>query len=236
MADDLPQPDPYESEFMGADGDDDVVHRAKMTLPAWFKWFVTLAVLGGLGAGAYSAFQAGDMASVGILAGLLPVMLFMITMMATLRVSVTKEEVNVQYGPIGPTIPIDAIEHCEAEDYKLWKYGGDGIRYSPIERAWCFNMVGDGGHAVRIHYRTDSGRLRKVLIASNHPHLLADAINRVRIARGQEVPAEYAPDDASVGLKPFEVLDDEVVFEETTGGDEVEAEHEEASVEKTVEA
>lgn len=208
MSDEPRKPDAYESEYME---DDDVVHREKISLPAWFKWFVLAAISGALGFAGVEAFQAGDMATVGMLAALFPVMLFMMTMLAVLRVTVTKEQVNIQYGPIGPRIPLDRIEHCEAEDYQFWKYGGYGIRYSVIDGSWCFNMLGDKGKAVRIHYRTDSGKLRKIIVASRHHHLLADAINRQRIALGHDVPAELAPDDVELGI------DDEVVFSELTG-------------------
>jgi hypothetical protein len=208
MADEPRAPDAYEAEYMD---DDDVVHREKISFPPWFKWFVTIAMSGGIGAAAWGAYQSGDMGSVAALAAMLPVMLFLTTMLSVLRVTVTREHVNIQYGPIGPTIPIDAIEHCEAEDYQFWKYGGYGIRYSVVDGSWCYNMLGDKGKAVRIHYRTESGRLKKLVVASRHHHVLADAINRQRIALGHDVPAELAPDDVEIGV------DDEVVFSELSG-------------------
>ena len=208
MSDDLREPDSYEAEFMGAD--DDVVHREKLSYPPWFRWFLGIALTLGLGLGVVSAAQAGDMGAVALVAAMMPLMFFMMASLSTLRVTVKRDELAVQYGPVGPKIPIERIEHCEAEDYEMWKYGGYGIRYSAIEGAWCYNMVGDKGKAVRVHYRTDSGRLKKLLIASPRHHILADTINRARIAIGHDVPARLAPDDAALGL------DDDVLFTEQT--------------------
>lgn len=205
MTDTNRAPDAYEAEYMQGD---DALHREKLTFPTWFRWFLGLAVAGVPGFALAQALAAGDMTAVAILAAAVPVMLFFVLMLSALRVTVTPDHVRVQYGPIGPKIPIERIEHCEAEDYELWRYGGYGIRYSVIEGAWCYNMVGDNGKAVRIHYRTESGALRKVLVASRHHHALADAINRARIAKGHDVPDHLAPDDTALGL------DKEVIFSE----------------------
>lgn len=197
-------PDEYEAEFMG-DGDD-VVHREKLTYPTWFLYFLGAALTLGLGMGLVGSIQSGDPAAIALMAGMIPFMALLMLFGSTLRVTVTRDELAVQYGPIGPKIPIDRIELCEAENYSLWKYGGYGIRYSVIEGAWCYNMVGDKGKAVRIHYRTESGALKKVLVASPRHHALADAINRARIAKGHELPAHLVPDEVELGV------DDEVVF------------------------
>lgn len=80
-------------------------------------------------------------------------------------------------------------------------------------------------NSVRVHYRTDSGALKKVLIASPRHHILADAINRARIAKGHDVPEHLAPDDVALAL------DDEVIFAEVTGEEAGEAETAEAKSE-----
>ena len=43
-------------------------------------------------------------------------------------------------------------------------------------------MLGDKGKAVRVHYRTSRGKLKKVIIASHHPNALAESINQARAA------------------------------------------------------
>jgi hypothetical protein len=111
-------------------------------------------------------------------------------MFYALRVAVTREHVYLQYGLLGPKIKVEDIVHCEAETYKLWHYGGYGVRYSLSEGTWAFNMIGDKGKAVRIHYKSKYaiGGVRKVVVSSEHPHVLADSINRVRAAKGHELP------------------------------------------------
>lgn len=199
----LTPPDEYEAEYMG---DFEVVHREKISYPKPFFWIVGALLTLGVAA------QIGLMASSGVA---LPVLLlplfafvlaaFVIAMMATLRVTVTSEKVAVQYGIFGPQIPIDSIVQCEAENYSLMKYGGYGIRFSPIDGSWAFNMLGDKGKAVRIHYKKKSGGIRKILIASQNHHLLADAINRQRLALGHDVPAHIVPDENTLQV-------DDVVF------------------------
>mgnify|MGYP001813163246 CR=1 FL=1 len=213
MSDDLREPDEYEAEYMSRDGD--VVHREKLTFPPWFTAFITLSIGLGLGLGAWGSYTSGDMAGLAIMAGMMPVMAFIMMMASTLRVAVTKDHVTIQSGPLGPKIPIEKIELCEAENYQLWKYGGYGIRYSVIEGAWCYNMVGDKGKAVRIHYRTDSGALKKVLVASAHHHALADSINRMRVAKGHDV-GELAPADEELGIDGEVVFSSEVQVSETS--------------------
>ena len=48
---------------------------------------------------------------------------------SVLRISVSRDEVYVQYGLFGPRIAVRDIERCEAVDYDWKKYGGWGIRY-----------------------------------------------------------------------------------------------------------
>lgn len=150
---------------------------------------------------------------------------FIIAMMVTLRVTVTRDDVAVQYGVFGPKIPIESIIECKAENYSLMKYGGYGIRLSPIDGSWAFNMLGDKGKAVRIHYKKKSGGIRKILIASHHHHMLADAINRQRLAHGHDVPASV-PDEKELQV------DDEVVFSGLNEDAEEVAHEESASSQK----
>lgn len=172
------QPDEYEARFMSDGGT--IVHREKMSFPAWFRWLMGFAIMLGLSLGIWGSAVAGDLMPVLFQLALMPAMLFFMVLMSTLRVTVTDAQVTIQYGPWGPRIPLDRIEKCEAEDYQLWKYGGYGIRYSIVERAWCYNMIGDKGKAVRIEYRTDSGKLKRVLVASASHVALANAINQAR--------------------------------------------------------
>ncbi len=199
MSDLRREPDAYEAGYMGEA--DEVLHRDKMTMSKWIVGLMALLMLFAL---VSAVFSAGSLvAAIGpVLAVLFATMV--LALVTSLRVTVTRNDVQVQSGPFGPTIPIEGIEHCEAVRYNIWHYGGYGIRYSILDQSWAYNMVGDEGKAVRIHYRSKpNGRLKKVVIASNHPVVLADTINRQRATMGHEVALG---DDTELGIS------DEVVF------------------------
>jgi len=194
--------DEYEAAYMAEGGP--ALHREKMSFPRWFRYFTFASIGIGVGLGAAGAAASGAWATALLLGLMLPVMLGFVLLMSTLRVTVTDQKLLVQSGPFGPSIPLDRIETCEAESYSLWKYGGYGIRYSVVDGSWCYNMLGDKGKAVRVHYRTDSGKLKKVVIASADNVGLARAINRARTAEASPDEDEVvlsAADDADVGVE-----------------------------------
>ncbi|MEZ4462631.1 MAG: hypothetical protein R3E66_23475 [bacterium] len=127
-----------------------------------------LAVLVGIAAIATSGAPL-VLAALPVLAGLI-----FFSMAATLRTTVSKENVHVQYGLIGP-ISLTSIKSVKAVDYSWLKYGGWGIRYAITDGSWCYNMIGDGRKAGGIQYEKN-GKAR-VLVASKQNVLLADAID-----------------------------------------------------------
>lgn len=187
--------DDYEAQYMGAD--EDVMYREKISYPGWFKLLIPLLMTLPLVIAGTSAFIAGEVGAVILMALLTPLMLLGSLVMSTLRVTVTSKNLHVQYGLWGPSIPLEAIEHCEAEHYSVWKYGGYGIRYSISEKAWCYNMIGDKGQAVRIHWRDEKGKLRKTLVASESHTVLANQINRARAAMKTAPVASTASTEAA---------------------------------------
>ena len=207
--------DAYEAAYMGAD--EDVLHREKLSYPRWFRILMPLLMTTVLLAASAGSIVAGD-ALVAVIAGMLiPVALLGLLVMSTLRVTVTSKNLHVQYGVVGPSIPLSAIEHCEAEHYSVWKYGGYGIRYSITEKAWCYNMLGDKGQAVRIHWRDAKGKLRKTLIASETHIALAGAINRARaVVAGTASPDEDVvyQEDQQVDLSDGVAVEDDLSLEE----------------------
>ena len=97
---------------------------------------------------------------------------------STLRISVDRKDVHVQYGLFGPRVPIGAIEQCEAVDYDWKEYGGWGIRFGR-DGSVAYNMLGDQGRAVRITWK--QGTKQKVLILSSRdPERLATAVHHAR--------------------------------------------------------
>lgn len=112
-------------------------------------------------------------------------------MFAVLRVSVSSQKVQIQLGLFGPEIPIEQITRAEAVDYDWKTYGGWGIRRGK-DGSWAYNMVGDAGRAARIEYTDEKGKERAVLVTSQEPHLLVDAIQQ---ARGVDVNAARDDDE-----------------------------------------
>lgn len=168
---------------------EDVLHREKVACPKWFQVLMPLLIVAACGAGLIGSVAAGEWIEAAAVGAMTPVALLGWLAMSTLRVTVTSKNLHVQYGLWGPSIPLESIEHCEAEHYSVWKYGGYGIRYSITEKAWCYNMLGDKGQAVRIHWRDDTGKLRRTLVASENHAALAAAINKARAAVGVESEA-----------------------------------------------
>lgn len=165
-----PAPDPYEAKYMS--GPDGALYFAKMTAPRYFHllFLLPLVVIVGSALGSHAALLVPLLSS-------LPLVLVWV-LFSALRISVTTKEVHVQYGLFGPRIPIEAIASCEACEYDWTQYGGWGIRYGR-DGSVAYNMLGDGGRAVRITYKKGT-KLKKVLLAAKDPERLAAAIHQAR--------------------------------------------------------
>ena len=189
-----------------------ILHRQKLASPRIFHPLMFIAFLAALFILGPNAIAEGTLQAWLGLGWILGVVSFIWSMFYALRTTVTPEKVNIKFGLLGPSIPIDKIVHCEAEEYWALKYGGYGVRYAPWNGTWAFNMLGDKGKAVRIHYKTLFG-VRKVVVSSLHPNVLADAINQARVAKGHDVDTVVS--DEEVGLVTDGVLYDELVHLET---------------------
>jgi hypothetical protein len=126
----------------------------------------------------------------------------------------------VQYGLFGPRIPVRDIERCEAIDYDWKQYGGWGIRYGR-DGSVAYNMMGDGGRAVKIVHRSAKGKSKTVLVASRDPERLAAAIQQARAAAAASPAAARieitgAPDEAA----REEAARDEAVAAEAAAAEE----------------
>ena len=162
-------PDLYEQKFM--EGDGLVLYRAREVAP----WQLHALLLSPAGVVVVATILSGQLAG---LLGLPLILMIWLTFLA-LRVTVSEGAVNVQYGPIGPTIPIRSISEAKATTYDWKKFGGWGIKRS-FAGEWIYNMPGDGGRAVRVCWRDAKGRDKVTLIGSRDPDSLADAIARAR--------------------------------------------------------
>ena len=174
-----PAPDPYVAKYMSGEGG--ALYFAKLTAPLAFHLLFLLPLF----VSAASALVAHASLLVPLFA-VIP-LLFMWILFSALRISVTAKEVHVQYGLFGPRIPIEAIESCESCDYDWKQYGGWGIRYAR-DGSVAYNMLGDGGRAVRITYKKGT-KTKTVLIAAKDPERLATAIHQARaLALGSAAP------------------------------------------------
>lgn len=142
------------------------------------------------------------------------VLLVLWALFSVLRVSVSRDQVYVQYGIFGPKIAVRDIERCEAVDYDWKQYGGWGIRYG-ADGSVAYNMMGDRGRAVRIVHK-DGAERKVVLVASPDPERLAAAINEARtFTRGdvEEMRVERS-EEGDEGAPP-NAAEEEEAAEET---------------------
>ncbi len=98
-----------------------------------------------------------------------------------LRIVVDETVMTVGFGPFRERLPLVRIAACDATTYRWWEYGGWGIRhrYSPLRpwgRAKLYNVLGDGGLAVRV--ALDDGR--RVLFSSRDPAAVCRALRARR--------------------------------------------------------
>ncbi len=171
--------DRYEKEFMAGEGT--VLYRAK----ARAHWSLAAMVLGIGGVAALGTATVAPIASVAILAFLALTYI----MFAVLRVTVSEGALNIQLGLWGPRIPIASIVSAEATTYRFRDFGGWGIRISP-SKGTMYNMPGDGGHALKVVWRTEEGREKTTWVGTREARQLIDAIDR---ARGKALVASEAP-------------------------------------------
>ena len=164
--------DAYERDYMN-DGQA-VVMRAKTRI----DWRAP-GVLGGLAVFfiVWCATRAGLGLPLGL--GLGVPMMLMGLFFAVLRVRVTTEHVEVQYGMMGPKIPLRSIESVEAIEHGWNSWVRWGV--SPVgPGAWLYSVAGDKGRAVKIVWRTKAGRRRVHYIGSAEHRELAAAIEASR--------------------------------------------------------
>lgn len=145
-------------------------------------------------------------------------LLLMWALFSVLRISVSREQVYVQYGLFGPKIAVRDIERCEAVDYDWKKYGGWGIRYGR-DGSVAYNMLGDGGRAVKIVYRKGS-KSKTVLVASRDPVRLAAAINQARAAAIGAPPHLRIDAPATEQAAREQAAEDEAAAAEGAAGEE----------------
>ena len=174
--------DQYEENFMAGEGT--VLFRAKDRA----HWSLAALVLGIGGVSVASLWPVAPLAALASFA----VLCLMWLLFAVLRVTVSEGAVNIQLGLWGPRIPISSILSVQATTYKFTQFGGWGIRMS---HKWgtMYNMPGDGGNALKIQWRNESGREKTTWVGTRK----AEALVRV-IRAAQREAVSAAPKDIAL--------------------------------------
>ena len=176
--------DGYESQFM-SDPESETIYREKMHMPALVRFGVPVVLLLQFGLFLTLGFVLPAPGSF-LFLGLTPVIFIVVLLafsMGALRVSVSKRKLMVQNGIFGPTVDLDKIELCESVQYDaIRQFGGWGIRIG-FDGTRAYNILGDKGRAVRVHYRTSSGKLKKLLFSTARPDEVVEAITSWRKLR-----------------------------------------------------
>lgn len=167
--------DGYERDYMS---DGEVVIMREKTRMNWKAQ--GFAALGSLFVVVWSVTHANVLLGLGLGVGL---MLFSL-LFAVLRIRVTTEHVHVQYGVMGPKIPLASIESVEAVEHQWTSALRWGV--SPVGRGqWLYSIAGDDGRAVKITWTKQGKRLVHYIGSPDHEEL-ASAIEAARGQRALE--------------------------------------------------
>ncbi len=169
----LAKPDDYQAKFMASGA----LYYDKIRAPLVYHLIFLAPLLISVVTTSLAALKAGPAALLPLLFTV-PLLSIMWLLFSVLRISVTNDEVYVQYGLFGPKIAVRDIEKCAAVDYDWKRYGGWGIRYGR-DGSVAYNMMGDRGRAVEILHRKGD-KTKRLLVASPDPDRLAAAINEAR--------------------------------------------------------
>jgi len=90
-----------------------------------------------------------------------------------LRIAVSDKELQFAFGILRKSIPLAAIQACEAKRYRWLTYGGWGIRYAlGGRRAWSLPGAPAGVEVTA----AEGTRVRRYFVSSRSPELLAEAL------------------------------------------------------------
>ena len=190
---------------------------ARMRMPGWFHWMMLACVITVLFTGVMVGLTS--LAGGAAMLALVPVELAVWFLFSHVRTTVTEQLVHIQLGLFGPKIPIEAITKVEVEKYDWKKYGGWGIKRSR-DGTWAYSVPGGKGEALRVEYRDDKGKERKVVVSADNAAELVEAINRQRASSGvridesvsQEAMAEadaFAEEAAALAAEEAEAVERE---------------------------
>ena len=177
------RPDAYEADYMKGEGA--VLARHRMVAGRTFNLFMAAVMV----AAAMPALALGEFLASGLTAA---VLLAAWIGLGVLRVTVSEGAVNVQYGLIGPTIPISSLESVEAIEYNALRLGG-GWGYRWTGDGWMYNMMGDGGHAIRMVWRDEDGDRKVTYVGLRDAVACAQNIRVAMEAQSRRLQGRQGP-------------------------------------------
>jgi hypothetical protein len=188
--------DVYEREYMKGEGG--VLYRDKFIAPWQFHAVMALPLLIMALSAVFTAVAdpANLWATQWPVLVTLPFFVIIWLLFSVLRVTVSEEQVVIQYGVFGPKVAVESIVSAEAVDYDWKRFGGWGVRRG-VDGSWAYNMMGDAGRAVKLVYRDAKGE-HTVYVSTTDATSLARRIKQAMASKGMDVGAQ---------------VDDEVVFE-----------------------
>lgn len=172
------------------DGGPVLFHERQTLEHTWLRTIVVVSLVCPVALFAYGLYQQlclgrpwGDkpMSDTGLIVTaafvtLIAVAVVLLVFITVLDVRVDRRAVHVHFRPfLSRTFPLHKIAEAYARIYRpIREYGGWGIRFSFRGRGRAYNAYGNRG--VQLEF-TDG---RRLLIGSQHPEDLADAINRAK--------------------------------------------------------
>jgi len=186
--------DRYDAEYMGGD---DALYREKhvsrgmaalLGIPAVVSAggaiaALTVPVIGAAVAGGVAALMAGAAA----------------VYLSVMRLTVTEDELSVQYGTMGPRIPVANVTGTELVALDALTRIAVGVKWDGKEWRYIPPGVKDG---VRVRF-LDEGKEKTCLIGAEDAPALARAIAAAR--RGQRTGVRVAVSEETVGAAEEEV-------------------------------
>lgn len=119
---------------------------------------------------------------------------------SAMRTTVTATELTVQYGTLGPRIPLAAIEHAEVVPLGALERLAFGPKYRGSD-GWSYISPGQT-HGVRVRWR-DGKKGGQVLVGARDANALLAAIEEGRAGRARRAPAVRVADpDAATAREP----------------------------------